>query len=417
VAALGVSALLLGLSWSAIWLLNRRVRERTAELEAANRTLSESRRDALDKAERERVARTELEQSQAQLRLTQYAMDHSPDEVVWLNESGKIVYVNETACRALGFSRAELLGREVTIFDPDYPMDRWAESRRRLRERGEQIFETRHRRKDGRMYPVEVHSGFLAQAGREYICAYAHDITRRKQTDAEREKLQDQLVQARKMESVGRLAGGVAHDFNNKLMAILGNAEMCLQELPAGHAAREYLDEILAGARLSADLTRQLLAFARKQVIQPVVLDLHAAIPDLLKMLGRLLGEHIQLVWTPGAPAAPVLMDPSQLDQILFNLAANARDAIRGAGRLVIATAQRRLDEAALALLLAVCRARLAAPVHRAAYRRRAASDCSRPYAGARPHRVHRARRHAMRRRQTCLNAPGANRMIEMRSF
>jgi PAS domain S-box-containing protein len=158
-------------------------------------------------------------------------------------------------------------------------------------------------------------------------------------------KLQAQLLQSQKMESVGRLAGGVAHDFNNMLQTILGYSEMALEKCGSDGELRDDLREIQTAARRSADLTRQLLAFARKQTVAPRVMDLNDEISGMLKMLRRLLGENIHLAWAPGASLGMVRMDPSQVDQILANLTVNARDAIEGIGRLTIETQNVTLDQ------------------------------------------------------------------------
>ncbi len=171
------------------------------------------------------------------------------------------------------------------------------------------------------------------------------DITERKRAEADREKLQVQLNHAQKMESVGRLAGGVAHDFNNMLQAITGNAEMALGEIDHGHSLHGNISEILKVARRSADLTRQLLAFARKQTISPKVLNLNETISSMLKMLKRLIGEDIDFSWKPALNPWPLKIDPSQLDQILVNLCVNARDAINGVGSVTIETQNVLLDQ------------------------------------------------------------------------
>ena len=158
------------------------------------------------------------------------------------------------------------------------------------------------------------------------------EIVQRRRAEEDRRLLQSELVQAQKMESVGRLAGGVAHDFNNMLQAILGNTSLALEGLPPDNPLRESLKEIQKSAERSADLTRQLLAFARKQTINPKVLDLNDAVVGTLKMLRRLIGEDIQLRWVPATDLWPVKVDPSQIDQILANLCVNARDAIAGTG-------------------------------------------------------------------------------------
>ena len=158
--------------------------------------------------------------------------------------------------------------------------------------------------------------------------------------------LEDQLRQAQKMEAVGRLAGGIAHDFNNILTAILGTCALMQRELPPGSAAREDVDEIERSASRAAGLTRQLLAYSRRQVLQPEVLDLNAVVEDLDRMLRRLIGEDIELVTTLGADLGRVLADRGQIEQVVLNLAVNARDAMPRGGRLTIETAEARDDPA-----------------------------------------------------------------------
>ncbi len=164
-------------------------------------------------------------------------------------------------------------------------------------------------------------------------------------TEAERRNLESQLNHAQKIEAVGRLAGGVAHDYNNMLSVISGYAELALSRTGADDPLREDLRQIVEAARRSADITRQLLAFARKQTIRPEVLDLNATVEGMLRMLRRLIGEDIDLVWQPGFELWPVKLDPSQLDQILANLCVNARDAIDGVGKITIETANVDIDE------------------------------------------------------------------------
>jgi signal transduction histidine kinase/CheY-like chemotaxis protein len=176
------------------------------------------------------------------------------------------------------------------------------------------------------------------------------DVTTIKQAQDEQEKLQIQLMQANKMESIGRLAGGVAHDFNNMLQTILGNIELALIETTTGSRLRDRLEEVHKAALRSADLTRQLLAFARKQPINPIVLDLNDAVLSIFEMLQRLIGEDIDLVWVPGPDLWHVRVDPSQVDQVLTNLMVNARDAIDGVGKIVVVTSNIVCDEATCAL-------------------------------------------------------------------
>jgi two-component system, cell cycle sensor histidine kinase and response regulator CckA len=176
------------------------------------------------------------------------------------------------------------------------------------------------------------------------------DITERKRLENESERLQAQLNQAQKMESVGRLAGGVAHDFNNMLNVILGHAELALDDLPKGSPLRESLEAIKTSAEHSADLTHQLLAFARKQTIAPKTLDLNETVASMLKMLERLIGEDVDLLWKPSEDPAFVHVDPGQVDQLLANLVVNARDAIgQKIGKITIETNNATIDEACCA--------------------------------------------------------------------
>jgi nitrogen-specific signal transduction histidine kinase/CheY-like chemotaxis protein len=177
------------------------------------------------------------------------------------------------------------------------------------------------------------------------VSATNTDLTERKQAEERRAKLESQLQQAQKMESVGRLAGGVAHDFNNMLAVILGYTELAIEETKPGLPLHDHLVEIRKAANRSADLTRQLLAFARKQIITPRVLNLNEALAGMMNMLQRLIGEDIVLTWLPTPGLWPVKADPSQLDQILANLCVNARDAIVGVGKLSIETGNSTIED------------------------------------------------------------------------
>ena len=171
------------------------------------------------------------------------------------------------------------------------------------------------------------------------------DVTDEKKAQLERKKLETALNQAQKMESIGRLAGGVAHDFNNMLSIILGNTEIIQGNVDQDDPIINNLKEIKKAGERSSNLTRQLLAFARKQTIEPKVLDLNDAIEGMLKMLRRLIGENIELSWSPKINLLPVKIDPSQIDQILANLCVNARDAIKDVGKVIIETESFSIDE------------------------------------------------------------------------
>jgi len=165
-----------------------------------------------------------------------------------------------------------------------------------------------------------------------------HDITQKKKMEEKQKKLEQQLAQAQKMESVGRLAGGVAHDYNNALTTIMGYTELAMMDADPKGPLYADLSQVLKASQRARDITRQLLAFARKQTIAPVALNLNPTVEGMIKMLRRLIGEDIDLVWQPGKNLWNVRMDPSQIEQILANLCINARDAIKGVGKITIET-------------------------------------------------------------------------------
>jgi PAS domain S-box-containing protein len=213
-------------------------------------------------------------------------------------------------------------------------------------EQGQAVFEWQHQRPNGELWDTEVHLMVFNHRDRKLIQLSLQDITDRKKAEEEKDKLQSQLLQSQKMESVGRLAGGVAHDYNNMLGVILGHAELAMHKADERHPLYNHLNEIRNAAKRSAELTQQLLAFARRQTIAPKVHDLNASVSNTLQMLRLILGENIELVWLPGAEAYPVKIDLSQFDQLLMNLCVNARDAIEGVGRISIETERMVLDEA-----------------------------------------------------------------------
>jgi signal transduction histidine kinase/CheY-like chemotaxis protein len=189
--------------------------------------------------------------------------------------------------------------------------------------------------------PIRDRHGFIVGS-----VVTARDITAQRLAEVQTAKLEAQLQQAQKMESVGRLAGGVAHDFNNMLAVILGNTEEAMEQVDPSSRLHEDLEEVRKAATRSADLTRQLLAFARRQTVTPKVLDLNHTVSNILAMLGRLLGETVHVAWLPDERLWPVRMDPSQLDQTLTNLCLNARDAMAGGGKVTVETANAQIDGA-----------------------------------------------------------------------
>ncbi len=255
--------------------------------------------------------------------------------------SGK-VKANEAFADLLGYPLAELESKnwQDVTFDEDVETCRKISAELLTKDKHAARLEKRFIHKNGDTIWADVSVAIRRDSeGRPlYFMNTAVDITERKKAEAEHEKLQSQLMQARKMESVGRLAGGIAHDFNNMLNVIIGYTELALGKMNPDDLLHGYLKEIFNAALRSADITRQLLAFARKQTITPRVLDLNETVEGTLKMLRRLIGEDIDLIWRPCSELKSIYMDTSQLDQILANLCVNARDAIGGVGKITIET-------------------------------------------------------------------------------
>jgi len=278
--------------------------------------------------------------SEAQDAFLAAIVDGSADAVIGQTLDLTIQSVNAAAERLYGYTAAELIGHSsLRIIPADRQGDVDAVIARVRR--GERIrdLETIRLAKDGTQVPVSVTISPIADAtGTIFgLASVARDLR-------ERRLLEEQLRQAQKMEAIGQLAGGVAHDFNNLLTAILGYAQFAFEELGPDHPVRTDLEEIVKAGERAAGLTKQLLAFSRKQVVQPVLVNLNTLVTETSKMLQRLIGEHIRLDTTLVTDIGLVRADPGQLDQILMNLSVNARDAMPTGGRLTIETANVSLD-------------------------------------------------------------------------
>ncbi|MBU1566059.1 MAG: PAS domain S-box protein [Proteobacteria bacterium] len=260
------------------------------------------------------------------------------------------IEVNHALCEMLGYSKVELSDckwQDITYLDDIEFTENEVQSLLSGVKTATR-FTKRYLHKNGAIVWADVSTSLRRDKdGKpQYFITTINDITEQKILENQAATLQAQLQQAQKMESVGRLAGGVAHDFNNLLSIILGYGEMIQAKTKSGEDLHECAREIIDAGVRSANITRQLLAFARKQTIAPVVLDLNEAVKDTAKMLRRLIGEDIDLTWLPKNGLWPVLIDPAQLDQLLANLCVNARDAIKGVGRVTIETDMAILDAA-----------------------------------------------------------------------
>jgi PAS domain S-box-containing protein len=277
--------------------------------------------------------------------------EDSADAIQLLDKTGVFVECNQAALTLLKMTREQFLFKPPVDLSPEYQPDGQSSREKALKmieiayEKSLHRFDWTLINSEGIEFIVEVSLMPIKVKGELMLYSSWRDITERKRAEAERESLQVQLIQAQKMESVGRLAGGVAHDFNNMLGVIIGLADIILMQMAPDNPFHADLTEIRKAGERSADLTRQLLTFARKQTVAPKVLDFNDTIENMLKLLRRLIGEDIDLLWKPGHGLWPVKMDPTQIDQILANLCVNARDAIDGVGKVTIETDKASFDE------------------------------------------------------------------------
>ncbi len=298
---------------------------------------------------------TESRQAQEALResgIRYQMLFESAHDAIFMMHEERFIQCNQSALLMFGCRKGDIIGQTPMRFSPPLQPDgglsnEQAVEKIRLALSGtSDPFEWRHMRLDGTEFDAEVILNRVDLAGGPYLLATVRDVSDRKRSEEEKRRLEAQLVQARKMESIGRLAGGVAHDFNNMLSAILGHAELAMDKCRPSEPIYHDITVIEKAARRSAALTQQLLAFARKQTMTPKILDLNDVVAGMLKMLQRLIGEDIDFAWMPGAGLWPIKMDPSQIDQVLANLCVNARDAIDGIGKITIETENVVLDEA-----------------------------------------------------------------------
>jgi PAS domain S-box-containing protein len=270
-------------------------------------------------------------------------LESASQAILSMDRTGRIVLANPKAEEMFGYARHELLGSPVEMLLPEGKRHSHSRQREdyfdhpRTRPMGIGM-DLSGRRKDGREFPVEVSLSYVETDDGTFAIAFVNDISQRKELEA-------QLLQAQKMDAVGRLAGGVAHDFNNMLTVIQGYNRMILDELSPVDPMRECAEEIHRAAERAGALTNQLLAFSRRQIIQPRVMNVNTVVVQTEKMLRRLIGEDVQLEMQLASDIGNIKADPSHIEQAIVNLVVNARDAMPLGGRITVETGNVTLDE------------------------------------------------------------------------
>ncbi|MBI5833710.1 MAG: transporter substrate-binding domain-containing protein [Armatimonadetes bacterium] len=318
-----------------LWSLRRTVAHRTGELRA----------EVVERAAKEQA----LADSQERLA----TIFNTVHEAIFIHDvEGRILDVNQAVTELFGVSRDEALALTVRDFSAeDSPLLELRERWGRALSGESSWFEWQARRpRDGQLLPVEVSLRGVTLGGQALVLASVRDIAQRKRAEAERDDLESQLAQSQKMEAIGRLAGGVAHDFNNLLTVILGHCDDLLEDSGQADTRCEEIVQIRTSALRAADLTRQLLAFSRRQTLRPEPLDLGLVVLDMERMLRRLIGEDIELVTEIGAVLRSVTADRGQLERVIMNLAVNARDAMEAGGRLSLSVSNEPLPDGQAAL-------------------------------------------------------------------
>lgn len=291
-----------------------------------------------------KLASKRIEESEEKFSLF---MKNLPLVVVIRDIHGKYIYLNDEWEKVMELKKEDWIGKTPYDVFPKEDAEKLLKGDKEAFEKGktEPNEFSLHHSSGTRWWMANRFVLYDTNKKPAYVAIVYIDITERKKAEEERDRLKEQLLQAQKLESIGRLAGGVAHDYNNMLEVILGNAQLALMQIDNKKDMEIYLNEIVNAAKRSADVTRQLLTFARKQISEPQLTNINQVIENMLKMLRRLIGENIDLQWNPQDNLWNVLIDPTQINQIVANLCINARDAISVNGSITISTQNIILDE------------------------------------------------------------------------
>ena len=281
---------------------------------------------------------SELKKSHQTLELYLYGLDNARDALFIVKADASFKFVNEAACKILGYSREELTRLTVFDIDPEFPRDSWQAHWQELCEKGGLQIESSHRTREGKNIPVEISIKIFEFEGEFYQLSLARDLTERKQFEEERLALERQMLHAQKLESLGVLAGGIAHDFNNLLAAIIGNAEMGRRRMNPESPALTNLERIEQAAQRAADLAKQMLAYSGKGKFVVEAIDLNLLLEEMLHMLEVSISKKVVLRFNLHRPLPSVEVDATQIRQILMNLVINASEAIGDKSGVIVVT-------------------------------------------------------------------------------
>lgn len=292
---------------------------------------------------------TQRKQAQDKLSLTQFAMDHAPEAAIWTDPDSKLIYVNEAACEMLGYSAEVLLQMNVGDIDPHFTEDVWPLLWQELSSKGTITFETWYHTSDGNVRPVEVSMNRVRFGDREINCTFARDVTERRRSIEQQKQLESKLLKAEKMESLGLLAGGVAHDLNNMLGPLVGYPELILRKLPEDSPVTKYVQRIHKAAVEATDVVSDLLTLARRGRYQMVPTNLNSVVRDYLdsasfiSLQKRTPAVEVDLTLTDDCPM--ITGSATHLFKVVMNLIVNAYDAMPDGGKLSISTWPETIDE------------------------------------------------------------------------
>lgn len=288
---------------------------------------------------------TEAKTAEESLKLSKFIIDNASIGIFLVGNDARILDVNEQGCNSLGYRKEELCSLTVFDIDPSFTREKWANHLENFQIGQSKYIESTHKRKNGETFPVEILTSTLSYNDGVYRISFVQDITEKHQTRIQHQKLEEQFKQVQKLEAIGRLAGGVAHDLNNLLTPILGYAELLCSDKSLHDNAIQMIDRITQAAIGARDLVKQLLAFSRKQVMEHKPLDVNTILDNFENFIRHTIREDVEIRIFKAGDLKPALLDQGQIEQVLMNLIVNASDAMPNGGKLTIETRMTELDE------------------------------------------------------------------------